>query len=85
MATTRLPPLYDEFLDFLVEKARPEQILAFKASDEAREQAQDFLEANSAGTLTPDEQQTLAQMVQFERMMALLKAKALKATNAQTP
>ena len=80
MATTHLPPLYDEFLDFLIEKASPEQILAFKASPEAREQAQLFLERNSAGTLTPDEQQTLEQMAQFERMMALLKAKALKAT-----
>ncbi len=80
MATTHLPPLYDEFLDFLIEKASPEQILAFKASPEAREQAQLFLERNSAGTLTPDEQRTLEQMAQFERMMALLKAKALKAT-----
>ena len=84
MATTKLPPLYDEFLDFLVEKARPEEILAFKASDEAREQAQEFLEANSAGTLTPEDQQTLDQMLQFERMMALLKAKALTQFNASS-
>lgn len=78
MATTHIPPLYDEFLDFLIDKATPEEILAFQASPEAQEQAQLFLERNSAGTLTLDEQQTLSQMVEYERFMALLKAKALR-------
>jgi hypothetical protein len=83
MATTRIPPLYDEFLDFLIDKASPEEILAFQASPEAREQAQLFLERNSAGTLTLEEQQTLTQMVEFERFMGLLKAKALRSLSNQ--
>lgn len=80
MASTHLLPLYDEFLDFLVEKATPEQILAFKASPEAQAYAQELIERNSAGELSPEEEQTLQQMANFERMMSLLKAKALKAT-----
>lgn len=80
MATpTHLLPLYDQFLDFLVEKASPEEILAFKAPPEASRYAQDLLDRNSAGELSPEEQQVLEQIVQFEQMMALLKAKALRA------
>ncbi len=75
MASTRLLPLYDEFHGFL---ATPEEILAFKASPEAQAYAQELIERSSAGELTPEEEQTLKQMANFERMMSLLKAKALK-------
>jgi len=71
--------LYDEFLDYLIEKATPQEILAFQASPEAQATAQDLIERNNAGTLTPDETRVLNQMLEFERMMSVLKAKALKA------
>mgnify|MGYP001351610819 CR=1 FL=1 len=82
MATVNLLPLYDEFLDFLIEKATPQEILAFKASPEAQAYAQELIERNNAGTLTPDEARTLGQMLEFERMMSLLKVKAMKALEA---
>ncbi len=81
MASTHPLPLYDEFLDFLVEKATPEETLAFKTSPEAQAYAQELIERNSAGELSLDEEQTLAQMANFERLMSLLKAKALKASH----
>jgi hypothetical protein len=74
-----LLPLYNHFLDYLVEKASPQEILAFMAPPEAQAYAHELLERNSAGVLSLDEQQMLEQNVQFEQMMALLKAKALKA------
>jgi hypothetical protein len=79
MASMTLLPLYDEFLNLVVEKVTPEAILAFKASPEAQAEAQELLERNSAGTLTPDEEYRLKEMANFERMMALLKSKALVA------
>jgi hypothetical protein len=79
MSTINLLPLYDEFLDYLIEKASPDEILAFKASPEAQAYAQTLIDRKSAGTLTPDKAEILQQMVQFERMMSVLKAKALKA------
>jgi hypothetical protein len=79
MATPRFLPLYDEFLDDLVEKASPEAILAFNASPEAQAYAQELLERLSAGTISVDEEQVLQQMLQFEHLMSLLKAKALHA------
>jgi len=79
MASSRLLPLYDQFLDYLVEKASPQEILAFKASPDAQAFAGELLEKQSAGTLTPEERETLAQMAEFESLMTLLKVKALKA------
>jgi hypothetical protein len=77
-------PTYEEFLDFVVEKATPEEVLAFKVSPEAQAYAHELIERNRAGTITPEERQHLEQMVDFERMMGLLKAKALKAGERQS-
>ncbi len=76
-------PLYDSFLDFLVEKATPEEILAFRAPESEQEQARQLIERNSAGLLTEPEQQQLEQMLQFERLVTRLKAKALAAMSAE--
>lgn len=80
MATApHLLPLYNQFLDYLVEKATPQEILSFQASPDAQTVAHELLERLSSGDLSADEQQVLDQIVQFEQMMSLLKAKALKA------
>lgn len=79
MATAHLLPLYDEFLSYLVEKATPAQILAFQPSENAQEYARELLERNNEGKLTTEESYSLEQMLQFERMMSVLKAKALAA------
>lgn len=79
MATVHLLPLYVEFLSYLVEKASPAEILAFQPSEDAQEYAWELLERNNEGTLTEEEKYRLEQMLQFERMMSVLKAKALAA------
>lgn len=79
MATAHLLPLYDEFLDYLVEKASPAEILAFHPSETAQDYARELLERNNEGALTLEEKNKLEQMLQFERMMSVLKAKALAA------
>jgi hypothetical protein len=79
MAVTRLSPVYDNFLNFVVEKATPQEILTFQISDEARLRAADLLERSSAGTLTLEEAAELEQMQQLDRLVAALKAKALEA------
>jgi exonuclease V gamma subunit len=71
-------PAYEEFLEYLIEKARPEDILAFRVSDKEQRRAEELLERNSEGSLTHEESEELQQMLQFERFMAVLKAKALK-------
>jgi hypothetical protein len=79
MTAVNLLPLYNELLDYLVDKATPQEILAFKASPEAQAYTQDLLERQSEGRLSPEEFQILEQMEQVERLMSVLKAKALRA------
>lgn len=76
---TTLSPVYDDLLDYLIEKASPQEILAFKASAMAEQRAEELLEKNSAGTLTLDETAELQQMLQVDRLMSVLKARALEA------
>ena len=76
---TTLSPVYDDLLDYLIEKATPQEILAFKASATAEELAEALLEKNSAGTLTLDETAELQQMLQVDRLVSVLKARALEA------
>jgi len=46
MALDRLAPSYEMFLDYLVEKATPEEILAYKATLEEQERAEELTEKN---------------------------------------
>jgi hypothetical protein len=71
--------LYDKLLDYLVEKATPEEILAFQLSESEQDYARELVERNNAGTLTPEETIQVQQLLQFERMASVLKAKALRA------
>ncbi|MCB9457897.1 MAG: hypothetical protein H6671_18090 [Anaerolineaceae bacterium] len=70
--------VYDEFLEYLAQRAAPEEILAFQASESAQRRADELTERNKAGDLSPDETLELEQMLRFNRLVALLKAKALK-------
>jgi len=76
MATNRIPILYDELLDYLIERATPEELLAFTASEEAEERAAELLERNNAGMLTAEEQFELQQLLYVDRKISVLKARA---------
>ncbi len=70
----------DVFLNYLLEKATPEEILGFQVSDEEKEYAQELIERKSAGKLTSEEAVQLDQMTEFNSLVMVLKAKALRAT-----
>ncbi len=72
-------PIYDDLLDFLVKKATPEEILAFAPSEASQERADELLDKNNAGTLTPAEAAELQQMLQIDRLVSVLKARAIEA------
>ena len=79
MALNRLTPSYEMFLDYLIEKATPQEILAYKASPEEQLRADDLTEKNKNGQLSLDEADELQQMLEVNELVMLLKAKALKA------
>ncbi len=75
MATTLLPS-YDRVLNHIVSNWTPEEILVFQVSDEEQERAEYLLDQNNEDRLTPEESVELQEMLQFDRFMSLLKAKA---------
>lgn len=79
MAAADIVSVYDEFLEYLARQATPEQILAFHASEAAQRRVDELTERNKAGKLTDEEAAELEQMLQFNRMVSRLKAKAMKA------
>lgn len=74
-------PIYNDLLDYLIEKATPAEILAFQPSADAQARAELLLEHSSEGTLTPDERAELDQMLQVDRLVSVLKARAQAALN----
>lgn len=76
MLAAHLPLTFDRFLDEVVSRMTPAEILAFKLSESEQERVEELLERNNEGDLTPEERRELQQVVEIERVMALLKAKA---------
>jgi hypothetical protein len=70
---------YQQFIEYLAEKVKPEDILAFSTSEEDGERIQELLDHNSAGTLTAEEMAQLEQIAEFDDFVSDLKLKALKA------
>lgn len=76
---TKIVTPQQEFIDFLIQKISPQELIAFKASPEAQEHTRLLIERQSAGLLTEEETAEIEQIRQFERLFALVKARALKA------
>ncbi len=81
MVAAKPIPTRERFFDLVVEKVTPQEIVEFEASDEEKEYVHELFYRQSAGTLTPEEADYLDRVVEFEMMMAVLKAKAFAALN----
>lgn len=81
MVAVHVPTAYEELVNYLAERATPEEILAFQISEEAQARAEVLLENNSAGSLTLEERVELEQMVYFDGLVSVLKAAALERLN----
>lgn len=79
MATQAKVPIYQELVDYLVNLATPEQILAFKISDALQERLEVLFEKNNEGEITPEERKELDEFVEFDQHVMMLKARATAA------
>ena len=80
MTTIPFANVYENLLDYLVEKATPDEILAFQPSAEDQQRTEELSEKNNAGTITSLEQQELQQILEVNALVSLLRAKALQAS-----
>lgn len=81
MTSIDVPYVYNDLLEFMLETATPEQILAFKPSQEAEDRLEELLDRHREGELTPEEVEELNQILQIERVVSLAKARALASLN----
>ena len=84
MALNHPAPALDTFADYLLQRLSPQEILDFQVSEEDQEYAHDLIERNNAGTLNAEEETDVQQILQFERMMTVLKSKALLALHGKS-
>lgn len=67
---------YTEFVDYIVTGLTPQNVLAFRPSEETRERVRYLLTAEKANTITQGEKAELDDFVQFEHLMRMAKARA---------
>jgi len=84
MAFNHPAPAFDTFADYLLQKLSPQELLDFQVSEEDQEYARNLIERNNAGTLSAEEENDVQQILQFERMMTVLKSKALLALSGKS-
>jgi hypothetical protein len=69
---------YQELIEYLAEKAPPDYLLAYKASERANERVQELLDHNNEGNLTAEEKAELDDVAELEEFVSRLKIRALK-------
>ncbi len=69
-------PAWLETIDFLASGTTSEALIAFRPSVAAQRRFEELTAREHDGTLTPEEQQELADTLQLEHLMILAKAQA---------
>ena len=78
-ATSNIPPVYQEVVDFLITCPTPEAITTFKVSASAQTRLRTLLDRNREASLSPTETLELDLYEQLDQLMTLPKARAYKA------
>ena len=83
MSSLSMSSIYDDLLDFILEQASPEQIIAFKVSPAKQARVDELIERLKTESVSQDEKRELEQIQQFDRLVSLLKARARAALQNQ--
>jgi len=73
MSTNRA---YEEVIDFLAAGTSPDNLVAFRPSEEARQRVSHLIEMEKSDSITPGEKSELDHYLQLEHLMRLAKARA---------
>ncbi len=75
MQSAPVRSVFSEITDFLATNPTPEEIIAYRLSDDLEARAHELLELNGEGELTDEERDEMFDFVRVDEMMSLLKAK----------
>jgi len=78
MGATTIRP-YSSFLDFVMQKATPADILAYEMPKAEQRRIIELLDKQDEDRLTPEEAEELQEIKMIDRMLLALKARALDA------
>ena len=67
---------YQEVVDFIAAGTTPQNVIAFRPSEEAQERVENLLSREKDGDLSPAEKSELDHYLQLEHLMRLAKARA---------
>ena len=68
--------VYDEIVDFIAGGSSPDDVAAFRPSDEARRRVAELVRGEKNGALSTEEAAELSHYLQLEHLMRLAKARA---------
>jgi hypothetical protein len=68
--------VYEEIVDFIAGGSTPDDVAGWNPSKVVRQRAARLLEADKAGSLSPDEKAELNHFLELEHLMRLAKARA---------
>ena len=68
--------IFEDVVNFLVDKLPPEEVLSFRPSARAQERFDHLSEAIKTGRASAEERAEMEQNIQLEHMMQLAKARA---------
>jgi hypothetical protein len=78
MTTPEFVDAYEPFLVYLAERASPEEILGYRASPAQQTRFEALMERSKAGEISLQEREELEHLVRVDRLVTLLKTKALR-------
>lgn len=67
---------YEEVVDFIAAGTSPQNVMAFRPSETAKERVADLIQREKTTSLSPDEKSELVHYLQLEHLMRLAKARA---------
>jgi len=68
--------IYRDTVEFMATGPRPEQIISFRPSQRIQERVRELILKEKEKTITGDERQELEQILFFDHIMRLIKARA---------
>ena len=70
------PQIFEDLVNFIVEKTPPAEIIAFRPSPRAQQRFDELSARVKAGQATPEEHLEIERNLELEHMMQLAKARA---------
>jgi hypothetical protein len=67
---------YEEIVEFIASGTTPNNVAAFRPSEEAKERVADLIQREKNSDVSPDEESELNHYLQLEHLMRLAKARA---------